>query len=738
MDKVFHGQWQLLLKSFIEPSVSPVFYLFYRPLIEITYAFDYLIWAENPFGYHLSNICFHILASIFLFLFIERLTNKLPANQSYLLAFMTAVLFAASPLHGEPLIWLSARGDTLAALFSFVAAWQFLINGQKPNKISLVISLISFFCALLAKESAICLPFFLLTLSFLFEFDAEKNIFKRLKQSLKTTMPYWLLLLFYVCLRAYALGDLIGGYTGSVAEWQTRQILDRLFEGSLLAVFYPYNQDVLHYEHLANTILRISYCLIALIVLLRTFRNYWTNYALCLLAFSFIWFIIAFLPTAKVWYLNSNLDGNRYLYISSAALSLFFAILIAPIYNNKSKFINAICLSAFCTLFISSIYMCKINNLPWLEASNHMKKLASELQDCFDKYGFQKIMFLNPPIGYKGAHMFSMREMLVAYFDRPIFNKNISQQIITIEPKYFSQQQVINLSKLKRLLHFYPDTAICAWDEQTQKLSVLNDLPERIISAEKHLSKEKTPYLTPLRTSYFNGRKRFIFSATNLDNTLDIDFIEIIVQADKNNKDDFHGNHIILSWAGPNYKLLPLFRYQWLSPESNNSLRSYIFPVSESPGWLLSPHVNQIALSLPSNDPKTNIASIKLLKGTDIIAQLEPDVKFNIENENGVCSIKDKVLKVKYDVSHIPQAKAAIIEISKCHYVFEHESNMLHNKDFSNYAAMRWYLPNKKGQLQILANMLPEKRGRYQIRLVALSSNNKIVGCFSDPLTIEN
>ena len=37
---------------------------FYRPIVTLSFMFDYSLWRLNPFGYHLTNVLFHILNGI--------------------------------------------------------------------------------------------------------------------------------------------------------------------------------------------------------------------------------------------------------------------------------------------------------------------------------------------------------------------------------------------------------------------------------------------------------------------------------------------------------------------------------------------------------------------------------------------------------------------------------------------------------------------------------------------------
>src|SRR3989338_2581226 len=60
---------------------------FYRPLQMATTMAEYRVWGLNPWGYHLTNIFFHVLAVLALFWFLRSLVSDAR------LAFFAALLF---------------------------------------------------------------------------------------------------------------------------------------------------------------------------------------------------------------------------------------------------------------------------------------------------------------------------------------------------------------------------------------------------------------------------------------------------------------------------------------------------------------------------------------------------------------------------------------------------------------------------------------------------------------------
>ena len=56
------------------------FSLYYRPVQNVSYMVDYLVWNNQEFGYHLSNILFHAASAFLLFLVLRRCLKALPTG----------------------------------------------------------------------------------------------------------------------------------------------------------------------------------------------------------------------------------------------------------------------------------------------------------------------------------------------------------------------------------------------------------------------------------------------------------------------------------------------------------------------------------------------------------------------------------------------------------------------------------------------------------------------------------
>src|SRR5881396_1322823 len=52
----------------------------FRPLREVSYAVDFALWGERPFGFHLTNILIHAANTVMVFLLIRRLIGDIASS----------------------------------------------------------------------------------------------------------------------------------------------------------------------------------------------------------------------------------------------------------------------------------------------------------------------------------------------------------------------------------------------------------------------------------------------------------------------------------------------------------------------------------------------------------------------------------------------------------------------------------------------------------------------------------
>lgn len=133
---------------------------YYRPVTTLSYHVDHALYGLNPAGFHATNVLLHAVASTLVFVFVLLLFRHAA------FALVTALLFAAHPVHTESVAWVSGRTDLLATVWMLVSLVAWLAARRRGIARFLPVSLAAFALALLSKESAACLPLIVALLEF--------------------------------------------------------------------------------------------------------------------------------------------------------------------------------------------------------------------------------------------------------------------------------------------------------------------------------------------------------------------------------------------------------------------------------------------------------------------------------------------------------------------------------------------------------------------------------------------
>jgi hypothetical protein len=88
---------------------------YFRPLIVLSFAFDYALWDGNPTGFHVTNLLFHLLNTVLVYAWVKRRTH------GPLAALALAAAFGLHPRLTEAVSWISGRTDVLATTFVLLA-----------------------------------------------------------------------------------------------------------------------------------------------------------------------------------------------------------------------------------------------------------------------------------------------------------------------------------------------------------------------------------------------------------------------------------------------------------------------------------------------------------------------------------------------------------------------------------------------------------------------------------------
>ncbi len=137
---------------------------YYRPLTVLLDALDNAVWGGRPFGFHLTNLLLHAVASVA----VLRLARAW--TRSHVVALAAALLFAVLPIHVGATSYVSARSTLLCTIACATAmraalAWRReALSGEAlaPRPRHLIVIVACYVGALLSAETAATLPLLLL------------------------------------------------------------------------------------------------------------------------------------------------------------------------------------------------------------------------------------------------------------------------------------------------------------------------------------------------------------------------------------------------------------------------------------------------------------------------------------------------------------------------------------------------------------------------------------------------
>jgi hypothetical protein len=153
--KFFYQDTRICLwPSNYEFGRTSFFSVYYRPFIFVFYYLQSLLFGISPYGFFLTTVFFHALNSVLLF-------NLVLCFSNYLIAFLAAMFFAFHSSLLNWFVWISAQQQQIS-LFLILLVFIFFKKYLDSNKFFYyLMSLLFFVVALLTRETALFLPFFI-------------------------------------------------------------------------------------------------------------------------------------------------------------------------------------------------------------------------------------------------------------------------------------------------------------------------------------------------------------------------------------------------------------------------------------------------------------------------------------------------------------------------------------------------------------------------------------------------
>ena len=307
----------------------------WHPLTWISHMLDCQLYGLNPGGHHSTNLIFHVINTLLLFLWLRQLTGTLWRSA------MVAALFAWHPLHVESVAWASERKDVLSTFFWMLTLIAYTRYAQKRSKVEArgsradtpvqaldarrstldyYLALLFFACGLMSKPMVVTLPFVLLLLDFwpLNRFPPGCSA-RSLINLIVEKLPFFALTLaasvvtYFVQTSGRALWSPAGlSFSSRVANalWAYERYISKTFWPADLSIFYT------HPYHWPAGLVIGAALLLAMWSGLFIWRARQNPYLLV----GWFWFLGTLVPTIGLVQVGSQSMADRYMYIPSIGL----------------------------------------------------------------------------------------------------------------------------------------------------------------------------------------------------------------------------------------------------------------------------------------------------------------------------------------------------------------------------------------------------------------------------------
>jgi protein O-mannosyl-transferase len=186
----------------------------YRPFTLILFAIQYEMFgkSENAASYyHFFNILWFALTCVLLYFLLLKLLkyaqNSKNTEGGYvpeILAFATAILFTAHPIHTEVVANIKGLDEIMTLLGSLAAVWFSIKAFEKGGIFNQILAGILFFIALLSKENAIT---FVVIVPLIYWFFIKTDWGTALKQ----VAPFAISAILFLILRGSVIGNQFSG-----------------------------------------------------------------------------------------------------------------------------------------------------------------------------------------------------------------------------------------------------------------------------------------------------------------------------------------------------------------------------------------------------------------------------------------------------------------------------------------------------------------------------------------------
>jgi len=322
-------------------NLSAIFnFLPTRFITNLSLAFNYHFSHLNVFGYHLSNLVIHLLASIMVW-WLVILTLRTPSlkdeaisGHSGIIALFAGLVFVSHPIQTQGVTYIIQRAASLAALF-YISSLAFYVKARLSRQsYYYILSFITLVLAMFTKEMTITLPLMILLYEFVFfKKEGEDVDWKRLMPFLATILIIPITMAITKCVN-FGQMRLLTQESPGILPWDYLLTQFRVIVTYIRLLFIPINQNLDYDYSISRTLFDIPTLssLILLAVILITAVKILPRYRL--ISFGVFWFLLALLPESSIIPIKDVIFEHR-LYLPMAGYAIFLVSAVYYIFEKK-------------------------------------------------------------------------------------------------------------------------------------------------------------------------------------------------------------------------------------------------------------------------------------------------------------------------------------------------------------------------------------------------------------------
>jgi Tfp pilus assembly protein PilF len=344
---------------------------YYRPLANLTYRLDYMLWGMKPQGFRATNLVLHVLTSFLLYSFIVLLAHD---RQT---AFWASLLYAVHPVNTEAVSWVSGRNNILVTLFFLSSLYFYIKRWEGAGNLSFMASVLFCVLAILSKEfGLLILPCIFLYHRFL---TKRKG---RVRDEIISYLPFLLLGIGYFVLRKMVTGGwLTPSEPGNL--WERIYFFPYLIAWNLKLIFFPYNLHnfIVHYpSDYVNWQVLAGFLCVALLSLF-----VWKMWKNRLVTFSVLSFHVALFPILNIVHTSAvTLVSMRWLYVPM----IFVSLGVTQAIKKPMKINPMFTMSILCSIILYlGTYSYVLNRCLWKDEASFFRQEVVRFDNFFHAGG---------------------------------------------------------------------------------------------------------------------------------------------------------------------------------------------------------------------------------------------------------------------------------------------------------------------------------------------------------------